>query len=276
MATVADPDGVDLRREGRAVAVPLAHRPQRHPHQDRGVGGLDRRLGDDRELELRRGVLGVELLDDDPLRLERLDHVAAVVRELHETRHAVAGARGDRREVVAVGAGEDPLDLEGGLDLEPAAAERLDLAPQQQPAAARVLLTVLRPALPRRPGPARLRGQDHHPVEVRDDPLVADRALAGRRGGHPVVEAEVVEGGREADPPAGQLRQPAQRHGLDPRDPGVVDERGRHRHHALLGEAEDHRLGPACCARRGRHCPPGASWIDVRLLDPTIGGTTDP
>ncbi len=195
VAAVADAGGIDLGRERRAVAVPLPHRPQRHPHQDRGVGRLHRRLGRDGQLELRRGVLGMELLDDDPLRLQRLDHVAAVVRHLHQPGHPVAGARGDRREVVGVAARDDPLDLEGGPDLQATAAERLDLTPQQQPAAARVLLPVLGPPLARRPGPARLPGQDHHPVEVGDDALVADRALTRSGGGHPVVEAEVVEGG---------------------------------------------------------------------------------
>ena len=49
--------------------------------------------GGDRDLELPGGVLRVELLDGDPLPLERPDHLAAVVGQLDHPGHAVGRAR---------------------------------------------------------------------------------------------------------------------------------------------------------------------------------------
>ena len=84
--------------------------------------------------------------------------------------------------------------------------------------------------------------------------LVADGRLAAGRSRDPVVEAEVVEGGREPDAPRRQLREPVQRHRLDPGDPGVVHERGGDRHHPLGRQPGDHALGAGA---------PGVAFLEV-------------
>ena len=58
MAAVTDAIGLHLGREGRAVVVTLADGADRAAHEHRGVGGVDRRLGRNGQLELPDGVLG--------------------------------------------------------------------------------------------------------------------------------------------------------------------------------------------------------------------------
>jgi hypothetical protein len=80
VAAIADAVGLHLGREGRAVVVTPANGADRAPNQHRGVSGVDRRLGGNGQLELSDGVLGMELLDLDPLAAKRLDQITGIVR----------------------------------------------------------------------------------------------------------------------------------------------------------------------------------------------------
>ena len=243
MAAVADAGGVHLRGVRRAEPVPLADRPDRLAHEHGGVGGVHRGLGRHGELELPGGVLGVVLLDRDPLGREGGDHLARVVGRRAEPGQPVGRAADGGGERVAVTGGDHPLDLERAPEREPPFGVLVDQSAQQQPAVLVVRVATLREALARRPGPARLCGEHHEPFEVGHDPLVAHRPLTRRRRRDPVVEAEVVERGGEPHAPRRERRKPVEGHGLGPRDPGVVHEARRDRHHTTLREAGHQGLG---------------------------------
>jgi hypothetical protein len=57
---------------------------------------------DGQPLELPGGVLGMELLHPDPLRAERLDEIAGIVRDGNQPGHAVRGTERRGNEVVSV------------------------------------------------------------------------------------------------------------------------------------------------------------------------------
>ena len=178
-------------------------------HEHAGVGRADRVLDRDGELQLPRGVLGVELLDGDTLARQRGQHVAAVVRHLGQPGSARRRAHGCRGGSRRRRPRRPPTrSRERARTVRPRPARSVDEPAQQEAAVGGVRRSRLLVALARRPRPAGLRVEDDEPVEVGDDPLVADRALAGRRRGHPVVGAEVVEGGGEADAPRGEVGEP--------------------------------------------------------------------
>ncbi len=145
------------------------------------------------------------------------------------------------REVLAARR-DHPLDLEGCQHLQALGGQGVGLASQQQAAAERVRLPVLPVAVARRPGPTRLRRQGDDPRQIRNDPKITDGCPTVGWRGQPVVEPEVVEAGRGANAPRRELRQPVQRHRLDPGDARVVDEGGGHGHDAGLGEAGQQAL----------------------------------
>ncbi len=119
VAAVADAGGVHLRGVRRAEPVPLADRPDRLAHEHGGVGGVHRGLGRHGELELPGGVLGVVLLDRDPLGRECGEHVARVVGGRAEPGQPVGRAADGGGERVAVTGGDHPLDLERAPEREP-------------------------------------------------------------------------------------------------------------------------------------------------------------
>ena len=126
MAAVADAVGLHLRREGRAVVVMLADGADRAAYEHRGVGGVDRGLGRNGQLELSGGVLGMKLLDLDPLRAQCRDEITGIVRYANQAGHAVRRTDRRRNEIVSVASGYHPLDLEGSLDLQPLGGRILD------------------------------------------------------------------------------------------------------------------------------------------------------
>ena len=64
-----------------------------------------------------------------------------------------------------------------------------------------------------------------HPVEVREEAQVADRATGLGARSHGIVARVDVEARRHADAPIRRRLQPFHRHRFDPGDAGVVDER---------------------------------------------------
>ncbi len=224
---VADRARLDHRREGDPQAVPGGHGPDGVPDQDGGVRGADRALGGDRDLELARGVLGVDLQDAQPLRAEGTQDVPQVVGEVGEPVHPVRGAvRGVLRLLLrGAGEGDHPLDLDGGLEAEPAPG----MCIRDRPLAARVRGAGLGVPVPRGPGPAGLGGQRDDPLQVGVEPEVPGGAADDRAGGDRVVGEEDVEAGRGADAPLRGVRQRGQWHGLDPGDARVVHPGDGHR-----------------------------------------------
>src|SRR5215213_8417039 len=187
----------------------------------------------------------MELLDDNPLPHERVDQVANVGRGGNEPRHAVAGALHCGTDAVAVISGEDPFDLEPGLDHEALLSEGVGQPSQELAAAVLVRQTVLPITVTRSPGPPRLRPERDNSLKIGQHAQVTDWCPAAGRGRHPVVEPEVVEAGRKAGAPGGQLRQPIERDRLDPGDASVVDERRCYRHHTLIGQRRSQAIGEA-------------------------------
>ena len=94
MTAVADALGLDFRREGGAVVVSPTDGTDRAAHQHCGVSGIHQRLGRNREFKLASRVLRMELIDRDPLRAERIDDIAYVVRHVDQARHPVRGTGG--------------------------------------------------------------------------------------------------------------------------------------------------------------------------------------
>jgi len=172
----------------------------------------------------------MELLDLDRFRAQCLDQLTSVVRHPHQPRHPVRGTGCCGGKVIAVARRNHPLDLESSLDLQALCGRMIDKPLQQQPVAAIMRFAVLPVPITRRPGPPRLGGQRDQPPHVRNDTKITDRCSAAGRGGQPVVEAEIVEAGRGAHAPGGQVRQPPHGNALHAGDAGIVDE-GR-RHHA--------------------------------------------
>jgi len=81
-------------RERSAEVVTPANGTDRAANKDGGVGGVDRGLGRNGQLKLASGVLGMELLDLDPLRDERPDDLAEVVRDAVARRAGATPRRG--------------------------------------------------------------------------------------------------------------------------------------------------------------------------------------
>ena len=113
----------------------IADGADRAANQHRRVGGFDGRLGRHGELELPGTGLGMELLDGNPLPNQGIDQVAPVRGRRNEPGHPVAGAFDSRLEVLAVVRGEDPFDLEAGLDRQALLSQRHGQPPQQLAAA---------------------------------------------------------------------------------------------------------------------------------------------
>src|SRR5215213_11353173 len=129
----------------------------------------------------------MELLDDNPLPHERVDQVANVGRGGNEPRHAVAGALHCGTYAVAVICGEDPFDLEPGLDREALLSEGVGQPPQQLAAAILVHLAVLPIAVTRSPGPTRLGHERNNSLKIGHHAQVTYWCPAAGRGRHPVV-----------------------------------------------------------------------------------------
>ena len=89
-------------REGGAVVVTSANGADGAAYEHRGIGGVDWGLGRDRHLELPRRVLGMELLDLDPLGTKGADEIANVVRYADQPGHAIRGTDCRRDEVITV------------------------------------------------------------------------------------------------------------------------------------------------------------------------------
>ncbi len=275
VTAVADPVGRDLGREGGAQAVLHPQRTDGRPHQHGGVGGVHRRLCGHRQLELSRGVLRMELLDRHPLVGERDQQVPAVVARVGEPGQAVRRTLDRGRERAAL-LGDHPLDLDRRPYGNAAAAQVVDEPAQQLARVKGVRRALLVEPLARRPGPARLGGQDDEPLEVGQQPQVTYGARA--RGGcdEPVVEAEEVEGGGAADAPGRQVGQPVEGDALDPRDAGVVDEAGRDRDHPLLGEVGHRATRQHPGGGRGRRGPWGRAPCSGSAVGAASGQRTVP
>jgi hypothetical protein len=221
VAAVADGAGDHRGRERDPQAVPLRDGPDRLAHQHALVGGADRAGRRDRDLELAGRVLRVELVDGDPLVLQRDQHVAAVVAELDQPGHPVGRAAAGRKEVVVV-APDRPLDLDRHPERDVAGRRQLGHPPGEAALVGDPRLALLGEPVGRRPGPARLRGQRDDPVEVGPQPQVAVRAAEQAGAGDRIVGEEGVEDRGHADAPAHRIVQPGQRDGLDAVDPGRV------------------------------------------------------
>ena len=227
---VADLAGNDDRREGRLPAVPGADAADGLARQDHQVGRLHRVAVTERDLQLARGVLGVELVDTDALLLERGDQIGDEVRELREDDRAVGRAAMRRHQpaVLLLAAGE-PLDLAAHRQVQALRRRPVDHAPQERPLADRGDLALLREPVGRPPGPAGLRRQDANRVRVHHQPVVAGGPahLVARRD--VVVHQEHVEDRRQPDARADRALEQRDRDRLHAGDPGVVHHRDGNR-----------------------------------------------
>src|SRR5262245_7356555 len=95
----------------------------------------------------------MKLLDPDPLRVERVDDIAAVIRHTDQPRHPVPGTacRGD--EVITVAGRNHPFELDGGLDLQTVRHRGVNQPLQQQTVTPLVRLAVLPVPIARCPSP---------------------------------------------------------------------------------------------------------------------------
>ena len=227
---VADAGHGDLRRERRAEAVPHADRRDRRcapaPRCRPRPPGPRRRPRARADPARTRGGTARPTTPCRPG--PRAGRGSSRRRRPAGPSRTPARARPGRSRRRLADRTDHPLDLERGLHGDAPGGQRRRRAGQQQPAALVVRRAVLLVAVAGRPGPPGRTAQRHHPAYVGHDPLVADGLAPGAVAGDPVVEAEAVEGRREPDAPRGQVRQPAERHGLDPGDAGVVHEGRRH------------------------------------------------
>ena len=117
--------GLDPRRERRDPPVSARDRTHRLPKHHRRVSGGHRIARPDRQLELTVGVLGMELLQRQTLRLDRLDQVERerVVPDERDVAVAGTGVRGLERSVVAAGT-DGELGLERRTDGQARCGER--------------------------------------------------------------------------------------------------------------------------------------------------------
>ena len=177
----------------------------------------------DRDLELRRAELRMNLLDADPGRLQAVGHVADVVRRLQEPGQPVAGAA-DRGLEVSLVPADHPFHFERHQGADPLAQAGGQLGPGERALASGVDGAVLVEPVAGCPGPAIRRRQHGQPIQVRDHPEVAFR---GGQRGRPVDAArgrERIENRREPQPGPGGPGQAGQRHRLDPCCAAMVDE----------------------------------------------------
>jgi hypothetical protein len=176
MAAVADLAGHHDGSERHPQPVRPGHGPDRLLHQDQTVGGTHRIGGGHRQLELAGGVLGMELLDGHTLVVEHDEQFPDVVGEFDHPRHAVGGARAGRGRAVTLVAADEPLDLEGHLQLQALLGGPVGHGGGEEALACHVGLPVLRVPVGRRPGPAGLAREPAEGVEVGVEAQVPDRA----------------------------------------------------------------------------------------------------
>ncbi len=220
------------------------HAADRLADEDEGVGRADRVLDGDRELVLPGRVLGVDLLDDDALPLERGEQVAQVVRLLDDAGVAVRRS-GDRGPKSSPGSPTAHSTSKATCARQPALGKCGHGAAGDAALVLRMLGALLGEAVRRRPRPAGLLVEHDQPVEVGMQPQVADRTAREAPGHDRVVGEERVEHRRRADAPARGVFQAGQRHRLDAGDPAVVDPGGGHGDDAALAQLRGQARGPA-------------------------------
>ena len=207
------------------------------PDEQHPVGSRDGIGRRDRHLELRRRVLGMQLEDLDRLGVEHLEQIAAVVGDLDQSVHPVPGTRGSRHELIPRAGIEHPLGLEAHARPQPALGGTVGHLPRERALTTRVRLAVLGAAVKRRPRPTGLSREHDEPLEIREQPQVADRPGRARAGGDRVVEHEHVEHRRHPDPVRDRVLESGHGHRLDPRDAAVVDVGGGDANDAVRRQA---------------------------------------
>ncbi len=148
---VADAVGRDQRRERRAQPVGACGRADRLAREQLVVGRIERILGIERQLELRPGVLGVDLPDAEPVVVEVGEQLGEELAHVEHRVRAVDGPAVRSDGLVGVLA-DEPLQLESGLELVAEAARALDQPLERSPVAVLPAGPLLQPELAGSPG----------------------------------------------------------------------------------------------------------------------------
>ncbi len=224
VAAVADALGEDRRGEGDHQAVAPGDRPDRLARQHAAVGRRHRVQRADRQLELPRRVLGMDLIDVHALLGERGQELGGAVAQLDLPGGAVRRT-GHRGPELALGGGavaDGPLDLDRRPEGQALPGRVGDQVAQQGARAARMRLALLGDPVHRSPCPAGLRGQHHQPVQIGVEPQIAVGGAKDIGGDDGVVRQEGVEHRGHPDAPGRRRRQLRRRDRLHPGDPRGV------------------------------------------------------
>lgn len=228
MSAVADPTDVHHRRERRSQPVALSDGPDHGAGKHGGIGGSHGIARGERELELRRCVLRMELCHREARRLEGVVQRPEIVGELDHARQSIGRPRRRGHEVVLTGEADDPLEFDPHRRAGTRIGEQGNLALERRASAELVGSAVAAEAVHRRKGPSIERRERPQEPGVGTEPEVVHRATAHARGGDGVVGEKGVEDRAHADTGVARHGEALGRNRLHPCDPGKVHVDQRH------------------------------------------------
>jgi hypothetical protein len=197
MRPVADEPGeYDGRKRRREAALGPSDGSDRVPDDEIRVGDRDAGSMRDGELELSRGVLGMELHHPGTLLLEGTDQGRRERLDVGECDQTIGGTgvRGDRIRLgltaTELPPAEEELHLVGTANLQAERREPFEHRAGERPGACRVGLALLVELVDGRQRPARAGGQPEDGCGVRHQTGIARRSTDMGRGGDLVVHEE--------------------------------------------------------------------------------------